>query len=108
MPLSLALLVGLVIGGLANIWGPLLGAVTVVWLPYFSEQLADVKLGGLSLTRPDVFYGAVLILIVLFAPSGLAGYVGRALRWYRSLRGAAEPAVEEVPVLEAPVDVATE
>ena len=105
LTLSLALLVGLVIGGLANIWGPLLGAIIIVWLPQFAEQLADVKIAGLSMTRPDVFYGALLILIVFFAPSGLAGLIGRALRWYRSLRGAGG-AVEEVPVLEAPVDVA--
>src|SRR5919201_3201383 len=88
LTLSLALLVGLVIGGLANIWGPLLGALVVVWLPLFAEQLADVRIGGLAMTRPDVFYGILLILIVFFAPSGLAGLTGRALRWYRSLRGA--------------------
>jgi branched-chain amino acid transport system permease protein len=106
LTLSLALLVGLVIGGLANIWGPLLGAIIIVWLPLFAEQLADVRIGGLAMTRPDVFYGILLILIVFFAPSGLAGLVGRGLRWYRSLRGAGRAEVEEVPVLEA-ADVAT-
>src|ERR671936_1325861 len=38
LTLSLALLVGLVIGGVANVWGPLLGAIIVVWLPYYDDR----------------------------------------------------------------------
>jgi branched-chain amino acid transport system permease protein len=106
LTLSLALLVGLVVGGLANNWGPLLGAIIVVWLPYYAEQAAHFRVGGFVLQKPDVFYGALLILIVLFAPSGLAGLVQRAMRWYRSRRGAVgEPAETAPAVLEAPVDV---
>jgi branched-chain amino acid transport system permease protein len=101
--LSLALLVGLVVCGLATNWGPLLGAVIVVWLPYFAERAAHYHIGHFVLQKPDVFYGAILILIVLFAPSGLAGLLQRGLRWMRSRRQAVEEAPP--PVLEAPIDV---
>jgi branched-chain amino acid transport system permease protein len=106
LALSLALLVGLVVGGLANVWGPLLGAIIVVWLPYYAEQAGHFRIGGFVLQKPDVFYGVFLILIVLFAPSGLAGLFQRAMRWYRSRRGAEREGLEAAPaVLEAPVDV---
>jgi branched-chain amino acid transport system permease protein len=106
LALSLALLVGLVVGGLANVWGPLLGAIIVVWLPYYAEQAGHFRIGEFRLQKPDVFYGVFLILIVLFAPSGLTGLFQRFTRWYRSRRGAVAEVPEAAPaVLEAPVDV---
>jgi hypothetical protein len=84
----------------------LLGAIIVVWLPYYAEQAGHFRIGGFVLQKPDVFYGVFLILIVLFAPSGLAGLFQRAMRWYRSRRGAEREGIEAAPaVLEAPVDV---
>lgn len=107
LTLSLNLLVGLVIGGLASSWGPLLGAILIVWLPYFAERASNFKVGGFHLQRPDVFEGIALILIVYFAPAGLAGLLNRAARWYRSRRRAVgEPVEVAPPVLEAPVDAA--
>lgn len=105
--LSLALLVGLVVGGLANVWGPLFGAMVVVWVPYLAEEASHYKVGGFQLQKPDVFYGVFLILIVWLAPSGIGGLVTRATRWYRSRRRAAGEHMEEEappPVLEAPID----
>lgn len=103
--LSLGLLVGLVVGGLANVWGPLFGAMVVVWVPYLAEQASHYKVGGFQLQKPDVFYGVFLILIVWLAPSGIAGLLTRVARWYRSRRRAVGE-VEEAPppVLEAPID----
>lgn len=89
LALSLTLLIGLVIGGLANVWGPILGGLLVVWLPYFAEKSAGFRLGPISLGgKPDIEFGIVLILIVFFAPNGLTGLIGRGIRWYRSKRDA--------------------
>ena len=78
--LSFQLLVGAVVGGLASTLGPLLGGVFVYWLPIVSNQtIADQTWLPSQITEvfvkagPAVTYGALLILIVIFAPSGLFG-----------------------------------
>jgi branched-chain amino acid transport system permease protein len=89
--LSFQLLVGAVVGGLASIAGPLLGGAFVYWLPVVSSQTISaqdwipsqissvfVKAG------PAVTYGALLILIMIFAPNGIVGLLTTA---YTSLRG---------------------
>jgi branched-chain amino acid transport system permease protein len=67
--LSLQLLIGVVLGGLAYVWGPILGAALVVWLPQFAEKALGAK--------PDVAFGILLILVVLLAPDGAAGLITR-------------------------------
>jgi len=100
--LSLALLVGIVIGGLGLDFGAVLGGLFVVWLPYFAEKASGVQIGAFSFAgKPDIFYGALLILILFFAPNGAAGFLRRGWLWYLSLRGAARlPAAEPVPERE--------
>lgn len=79
LSLSLTLLIGMVIGGLAYIWGPLFGAILVVWLPYFSEKGFRGK--------PDLLEGALLILIVFLAPNGVAGVIHRLTLRFGLRRG---------------------
>jgi branched-chain amino acid transport system permease protein len=87
--LSLALLVGVVIGGLGMNFGAVPGSLLVVWLPYFAEKASGMQIGPLSFGgKPDIFFGAALILIMLFAPNGAAGLLLRAWLWYLSLRTA--------------------
>jgi len=91
LTLSLQLLLGAVIGGLGFAWGPLFGALVVVWVPYFAERAAGVHLGPVSFGgKPDIIFGLVLVLILLFASSGIAGLVQRGVDRYR--RPSAEPA----------------
>jgi branched-chain amino acid transport system permease protein len=71
LTLSLQLLIGIVIGGLAYVWGPLLGGLLVVWLPYFAEKSFGYK--------PDIGFGILLILVVFLAPNGVAGLAHRLL-----------------------------
>lgn len=85
--LSFALLVGVVIGGLGMHFGAVPGSLLVVWLPYFAEKASGLQIGGLSFAgKPDIFFGAALILIMLFAPNGAAGLMLRGWRWYLSMR----------------------
>jgi branched-chain amino acid transport system permease protein len=96
--LSLSLLVGVVIGGLGRQFGALLGGLFVVWLPYFAEKISEVQVGSFAFpSRPDIFFGAGLILVLFFAPNGVAGLLmvgwGRYLAWRRAARAPlAEPA----------------
>lgn len=80
LTLSLNLLISMVIGGLGYVWGPLAGAILIVWLPYFAEK----GFGG----KPDLLYAVLLVVVVFVAPNGVAGLVARLLAILRGGRGA--------------------
>jgi branched-chain amino acid transport system permease protein len=94
--LSLALLVGVVIGGLGLPFGAVLGSLLVVWLPYYAEKASGIQIGAFAFPgKPDIFFGAGLILILFFAPNGLAGLVMRGWLRYLSWRAAARATLPE-------------
>lgn len=78
--LSIALLVGLVVGGVGFLPGALIGAAFIVFVPNFAEQVSQ----GLS----GAFYGLFLILMIYLAPKGAGGLIlaaaGRAKRLMKS------------------------
>ena len=96
--LSIQLLVGAVVGGLASIPGPLLGAIFAYFLPIESDQwvpsqtwIPDQISSTVKNAGPAVSYGVVLIGIMIFAPTGLVGLVGRGYAALnRRLRGAGD------------------
>jgi branched-chain amino acid transport system permease protein len=103
--LSLTLLIGAVIGGLGFIDGPIYGGLVVIWLYYFAEKGAGLKLGPISFGgKPDIVFGILLILLVFFAPAGLAGLRQRVWIAYRRLRGKSrgEPVAADL-LVEQPV-----
>ena len=71
---SIEALVAAIVGGIGTLWGPVLGAAVLHLLAELTRNLFG-ELPGLNL----IVYGVVLVLIVLFAPRGLAG-VGRSVR----------------------------
>jgi len=97
LQLSLALLIGLVIGGVGSEFGPVLGALFVVWLPYFSERMGSIHIGNYQLpSKPDVFFGILLVIIIFFAPAGAMGLIMRGIGSYRARRAAARG--EAIPI----------
>jgi branched-chain amino acid transport system permease protein len=86
LSLSLALLTGIVLGGLGSLPGAVWGAIVLVMLPSWSDDIA----GHLSLSNdvksnlPLALYGIVLMLVIVAAPEGIQG----ALRRLRRLPGA--------------------
>jgi len=71
--LSIILLVAVVVGGAATIFGPAFGAFFVVFLPDWLPQ----KYPQLS----PVLFGAVLILLMMVAPGGFLGLVRQITAW---------------------------
>ncbi len=59
---SVKLVAMVVIGGMASIWGALLGASVLTLLPEFLHVFADYEI---------VVYGLVLIVVMVFLPEGL-------------------------------------
>jgi branched-chain amino acid transport system permease protein len=74
--ISVEVLLAPIIGGVGTVFGPLLGALMVKTLGEAAKYVTgDVP--GLDL----VLYGVVLILVVGFAPRGVAGVVARCRAW---------------------------
>jgi len=70
--ISVEALLAPIIGGIGTVYGPLLGALVVKTLGEITK-LATGEAPGLDL----VIYGCVLILVVAFAPHGIAGLLRR-------------------------------
>ncbi len=70
--LSISLLVGAVIGGIATVWGAFFGGMFVQVVPEMAHEL--------STSAPSVVYGALLLLITYLMPEGLVGFVRARLR----------------------------
>jgi ABC-type branched-subunit amino acid transport system ATPase component/ABC-type branched-subunit amino acid transport system permease subunit len=69
--ISISLLLMVVLGGVASVSGPLLGTTALTVIPMIQNETA-ANGGG---TR-DLVYGAILLVVVLVVPTGLAG-IGR-------------------------------
>ncbi|HUI97558.1 MAG TPA: branched-chain amino acid ABC transporter permease [Xanthobacteraceae bacterium] len=78
---SIEALLAPIVGGAGTVFGPLLGALVVKTLGE-GAKVAAGDAPGLDL----VIYGSVLVLVVAFAPRGIAGVVADAWRW-RARRG---------------------
>jgi branched-chain amino acid transport system permease protein len=87
LPLSLAFLVGIVVGGLGSLGGALFGALFIEFVPNIADQLT-VSFGEGAKALPGAIYGVLLILVMAAMPMGAAG-AARAAAWaLASSRGA--------------------
>lgn len=71
--LSITLMVGMVIGGLASISGAFYGALFVQFIPNLADQI--------SKAAPWAIYGALMIVFMYVMPAGIAGAL--RLAWAR-------------------------
>jgi branched-chain amino acid transport system permease protein len=63
--LSIALFVGLIVGGVGSIAGTLVGGLFVLFVPNIAEEVSKGLAGAV--------YGVILILVIYVMPSGAAG-----------------------------------
>jgi branched-chain amino acid transport system permease protein len=76
-----------VLGGVGTRWGAVIGAIIYVYLQQYLLKVAAEpsfsRLPGflrIPLSQPDFLLGAVFVVLVLFAPGGIAGIASRAGR----------------------------
>ncbi len=67
MFLSVSLLVGVVAGGLASMWGPVWGALFIHFVPSMAEKV--------SKAAPWAIYGLMLVIFIRVLPQGIAGAI---------------------------------
>jgi branched-chain amino acid transport system permease protein len=81
--LSISLVVGIVIGGLASISGAIWGALFIQFIPNVADQI--------SKAAPWAIYGIFLIVFMYVMPTGVAGFVRIAVARWRRGRSQAQP-----------------
>jgi branched-chain amino acid transport system permease protein len=79
--LSITLLVGIVIGGLASVAGAIYGAFFIQFVPNWAQDI--------SKAAPWAIYGVFLILVMYVMPRGIAGSL--RLGWARARRALGGP-----------------
>lgn len=70
------------LGGIGSMWGAIIGAAFVVWVP--------TRLGFVG-SHTELVYGALLIIVLIFAPRGLIGVLQSGWSRVRRHRGAVPP-----------------
>ncbi len=94
---SIFFLVVVVLGGAGRLWGPVLGTFVFFVVPELMTQLHSWRM---------LVYGCVLLVIMLFAPNGLAGALSnfidrfgrRAVSLPASIRAASRPGATGLPL----------
>jgi branched-chain amino acid transport system permease protein len=106
LDLSVQMVIMAVLGGLGSVFGPLLGAIILVPV----GELTRAALGGSTIQGAHlIVYGALLMLVVRFAPRGiegparhgcrrLVGRIAHALHGPAALR----PAAINAPIMQLP------
>jgi branched-chain amino acid transport system permease protein len=88
-PLLVELVTMIIIGGGKTIYGPLLGAFVVMWM----RELIHMYFGGLLPRMTGevdaIFFGVLIIVILIFMPGGLVGWLGRLFGERRKFLGEA-------------------
>lgn len=87
LDLTFVTLAMLVFGGVASLWGAVLGALVISALNSFLGDAENTVHVGFRLTLPNgtrlVTIGAVMALVILLRPTGLTGGREFGLRWRR-------------------------
>jgi len=87
-PFSIEAVVMVVLGGLGNIWGSLLGSGTITALGEFLRRFGDYDVAA---------FGLILMLAIIFLPQGMSGALARlSLRRKPKGEGVAAPAKAHV------------
>jgi branched-chain amino acid transport system permease protein len=72
---SVELVTMVIVGGMGNVWGALFGAIFLTSLPNVLHFFDEYK---------DIFYGLILVLILIFSPEGVVVAVrNRLVAWRR-------------------------
>jgi branched-chain amino acid transport system permease protein len=69
--ISIIVLLITVLGGIGNVWGPIIGAAILVPISEYSR----IYLGGTGGAVDLILYGLILMIICIFRPNGLISFI---------------------------------
>lgn len=83
---SVLVAIMVILGGVTNPWGAIVGSALIVGVTEFLREVAPIVLGGPTGAYELVAYGVILVVILLFLPSGLCSLPARVEEWRRGRR----------------------
>ena len=73
--ISIIVLLITVLGGIGNVWGPIIGASILIPISEYSR----IYLGGTGGAVDLILYGLILMIICVFRPNGLISFIPRGI-----------------------------
>jgi len=70
----------MIVGGGRRLWGPLLGSFVILWLREGMHIYLEKILPSVTAKVDATFFGVMLIVILIFMPDGLAGWLEQVVR----------------------------
>jgi branched-chain amino acid transport system permease protein len=107
LTLSIQFVAAIIVGGIASVWGSILGAAFVFGLPLVIDQFSLLPVGTSSggLTSGDLnalIYGFLIIVFLLFEPGGVMGLVRRGQALVRKFKVHGEEGGEPAEITDLP------
>jgi branched-chain amino acid transport system permease protein len=86
-PLLVELIMMVIIGGIESIRGALLGSFVVLWLTEFIHAYLGKILPVMTGEVDAIFFGLLIIVVLIFMPRGLIGWIELVLNFRRKRYG---------------------
>ncbi len=90
LDISMKIVLLTVLGGIGNIYGPIIGAAIFIPLSEFTR----IKLGGSGTGIDLMIYGLLIVIITCFQPKGVIGIAGKAAGKFGRKKTGGEGSVE--------------
>ncbi len=110
LTLSIQFIAAIIVGGIASVWGSILGAAFVFGLPLVIDQFSLLPVGSSSggLSSGDLnalIYGLLIIVFLLFEPGGVIGLVRRGQEFVRKLNSHGGEGGEPAEITDLPSSI---
>ena len=108
LTLSIQFVAAIIIGGVASVWGSILGAAFVFGLPLVIDHFSLLPVGGTGIISSSdlnaLLYGLLIVVFLLFEPGGLIGLVRRGQALTRKFNSHKDEGGEPAEVTDLPSD----
>lgn len=113
LTLSIQFVAAIIIGGIASVWGSILGAAFVFGLPLVIDHFAllPVASGSGGISSGDLnalLYGLLIVVFLLFQPEGIVGLVRRSQAFTRKLTQRKDEGGEPAEITDLPSKASTQ
>jgi branched-chain amino acid transport system permease protein len=106
LTLSIQFVAAIIIGGVASVWGSILGAAFVFGLPLVIDHFNLLPVGGTGIISSSdlntLLYGLLIVVFLLFEPGGLIGLVRRGQALTRKFNSHKDEGGETAEITDLP------
>jgi branched-chain amino acid transport system permease protein len=108
LTLSIQFVAAIIIGGIASVWGSILGAAFVFGLPLVIDHFSLLPVSGSGIISSGdlnaLLYGLLIVVFLLFEPGGLIGLVRRGQALIRKFNSHKDQGGEPAEITDLPLD----